>query len=97
MRLTSPATLNQKDEKKSKIDSKSPLNLIILRPTLTLSRTQSSHLLGTCRGLDLAGERSLTPTLSESKKAVSFSDPLEEVFIVESFKTQKLHTRSAEK
>jgi hypothetical protein len=29
---------------------------------------------------------STTPTLSERKKSVSFSDPLEEVYIVESFK-----------
>jgi SpoVK/Ycf46/Vps4 family AAA+-type ATPase len=37
----------------------------------------------------------LTPTLSERKKAVSFSDPLEEVYIVESFKTNR--PKSADK
>lgn len=32
---------------------------------------------------------SVTPTLSERKKSVSFSDPLEEIYIVESFKTMR--------
>ena len=38
---------------------------------------------------------SVTPNLSDRKKSVSFSDPLEEIYIVESFKT--LRPKSADK
>lgn len=37
----------------------------------------------------------MTPTLSERKKSVSFSDPLEEVYLIESFKTSR--NKSADK
>ncbi|CDW76661.1 UNKNOWN [Stylonychia lemnae] len=55
-----------------------------------LERSQSSYF--SCRGLF---EDKQTPTKSERKKSVSFSDPLEEVYIVESFKSQR--PRSADK
>eukprot|EP00347_Sterkiella_histriomuscorum_P018235 403346280 len=64
----------------------STINNIFQNTDMILNRTQSEYF--SSRFL-VENVGNVTPTLSERKKSVSFSDPLEEVYIVESFKTSR--------